>query len=354
MRVAIVGFPFAGKTSVFQAVSGLPRDQLKLSEENLAAVHVPEPRLDFLFELFRPKRKTEATIDFVDLPGSAEGELQHAGLTRHLPTLRQCDALLVVLRGFESASVPARGDRIDPQRDLREMRDEMLLADLEICGNRIEKLQKAVHKPTKDQDHQKAELALLERCRDALENEKPMRDVIQPGEEERMLRSFGFLTQKPLVVLINVVEADVNNPPPFVDPHANETFAICATLEADLIQMDPADRPAFMEEYGVQTLARDRIICACFDALGLIVFLTGGGPEEVRSWPIPRGSTALEAAGKIHTDLARGFIRAETVAFDDLQSAGNMRDAKAAGKIRQEPKGYVVQDGDLITFKFNV
>ncbi len=354
MRVAIVGFPFSGKTAVYTAICGISRAQLRASEENLAAVHVPEPRLDFLFQLFKPRRKTEATMEFVDLPGSTEGDSEQAGLAKHLPTLRQADALLVVLRAFESPSVPMHGGSVDPLRDLRELREEMLLADLLICSSRTEKLEKALTKPSKEHDAQKHELALLRRCQAALEQEKPLRDVIQPGEEEKLLRSFGFLTQKPEVLVLNVSEELAGRPPAFHDEHAYATAALCAPLESDLLQMEPADRPGFMAEYGIAALARDRIIRACFDALGMIFFLTGGGPDEVRAWIVPKGSTAVEAAGKIHSDIARGFIRAETIGFDELFAAGSMREAKARNLLRQEPKHYVVQDGDLITFKFNV
>lgn len=353
MRVAIVGFPYSGKTSVFTAVSGVSADHVKVAEENLAAVHVPEPRLGMLEQIFKPKRRTEATMEFVDLPGSAEGDVEKAGLEKHLPTLRQSDALVLVLRAFASESVPAHGGRVDPKSDLVQLRDEMLLADLTICAGRIEKLEKSLAKGTKDKDQDKRELALLQRCQEALEGETPLRNVVQPGDEEKTLRSFGFLTQKPVTVIVNVSEDAVGADPPFRDPHAAATFAICAALEAELVQMDPADRPEFMKDYGILALARDRIVRACFDALGMILMLTAG-PEEVRAWPLVKGTTAVEAAGKIHTDLARGFIKAETIAYDDLAAAGSMRDAKAAGKVRMEPKGYVVQDGDVITIKFNV
>jgi GTP-binding protein YchF len=353
MRVAIVGFPYSGKSTLFRAISGVPRDHLKLAEENLASVKVPEPRLIWLEEYFKSRRRTEATIDFADLPGGGEGDREHAGLTRHLPTLRQCDALLVVLRAFKSEAVPAHAGRIDPQRDLSELRDELLLADLLICDNRVEKLEKAIGKPTQDRDQQKQELTLLRRCREALENERPMRDVVQPGEEEKLLRSFGFLTQKPLLVVLNVAEDQIAKELPFRDPHAAASFAVCAEIEAEIIQMESAERPEFMDGYGIQALARDRLIRACFDALGMIVFFTGGD-VEVRAWAIPKGTPAVEAAGKVHTDMQRGFIRAETVTYDDLKAAGSMREAKAAGKVRLEPKGYVVQDGDVINIKFNV
>ena len=353
MRVAIVGFPYSGKSTLFRAISGIPRDHLKLAEENLASVKVPEPRLLWLEEYFKPKRRHEATIDFIDLPGSGEGDREHAGLARHLPTLRQSDVLLVVLRGFESEAVPAHGGRVTPQRDLAELRDELLLADLLICDSRVQKLEKSIAKPTQDRDQQKHELTLLQRCREALESERPLREVVQPGEDEKMLRSFGFLTQKPVLLVVNIGEDQIGSEPPLRDAQAAATYAICAEIEAEILQIAPEERPEFMEGYGIQALARDRMIYACFAALGMIVFFTGGD-VEVRAWPIPKGTTALEAAGKIHTDLQRGFIRAETVAFDDLKAAGSMREAKTAGKLRLEPKNYVVQDGDFITIKFNV
>lgn len=353
MRVVLVGFPLCGKSTLYSAISGITREHMHLAQENLAAVKVPEPRLDWLERTYKPKKRTEATMEFVDLPGSTEGESEHAGLSRHLPTLRQADALLCVLRAFQNDSVAPHRGRIDPRGDMQSLGEEMLLADLLICDNRVEKLEKALTKPSKERDQQKHELTLLHRCRDCLQNERPLSQVVQPGEEERMLRSFGFLTNKPVVVVINVSEMDAAKPAPFEDSHAAATFAACATLEAEIMQMDAGDRPEFMAGYGIQALARDRIIRAAFDALGMIAFLTAG-EDEVRAWPVPRGATAVEAAGKIHSDLARGFIRAETIAYDDLHAAGSMRDAKAAGKLRQEPKHYVVQDGDILNIKFNV
>jgi hypothetical protein len=353
MRVAIVGFPYSGKSTLFIAISGVPRDHLKPAEENLAAVRMPEPRLEWLEQLYKAKKRTEITIDFIDLPGSAEGESERAGLARHLPTLRQCDVLLVVLRAFTSEAVPTHGNRIDPNNDLAQLRDELLLADLLICDNRVEKLDKAIAKPTPSQDQDKHELAVLKRCREALENERPLREVIQPGEEEKLLRSFGFLTQKPLLVVVNVGEEQIGSQPPALDTPAAATFAICAEIEAELIAMEPADRREFMQEYGIAALARDRLIHACADALHVVTFFTCN-ENEVRAWAVPEGTPAVEAAGKVHTDMQRGFIRAETVNWDDLRAAGSLRDAKAAGRLRLEPKHYVVQDGDILNIKFNV
>ena len=353
MKVAIVGFPYSGKTTLFTAISGVPRDHVRAAEEVLASVKVPEPRLDWLEEIYKPKKRTEALMDFLDLPGSTDGETQHAGLSRHMPTLRQADALLAVLRGFKSDSVTAHRNRIDPAGDLTEIREEMLLTDMLICDSRIEKLEASIPKANKDRDKLKHELAVLQRCREALRDEKPLTTVVQPGEEDRMLKSFGFLTQKPLIAAINVNEEKAGAAPPFTDPHAFATIAVCATIEAEIIQIEPPDRPEFMAGYGISALARDRIIRACYDALNMIAFLTCG-EDEVRAWPIPRGATAVEAAGKIHSDLARGFIKAETIHYEELRAAGSMREAKAHNKMRMESKGYVVQDGDIMNIKFNV
>jgi hypothetical protein len=349
MKVAIVGFPFSGKSNLFTAVSGLSREQLKVGEETLAAVRIPEPRLDWLEQLYEARKRTESTMDFVDLPG-AMGEEEKAGLEKHLPTLRQADALCIIVRNFENAGVQPHRGRIDPKADVQEIREEMLFADLTICSGRIERVEAAAKKPTKDQEILKRELELLHRCRAALESSKPLRDVIQPGEEEKMMRSFGFLTQKPVVTVINMSEDASAQPAPFEDQQAFKTIALSAKLEAELMQMDPADRAVFMQDYGLTALARDRVIRACFDALDMIFFLTAG-VEEVRAWPIPRGATAVEAAGRIHTDLAKNFIKAETIAYDEFVACGSVRDAKAQNKFRQEPKTYVVQDGDVLMIK---
>ncbi len=350
MRVAIVGFPYAGKTSVFTALSGVAADHLKPGEENLAAIHIPEPRLDTLEQIFKPRKRTEATMEFVDLPGSGEGDVEKAGLEKHLPTLRQVDGLVLVVRAFESDAVPAHGGGVDPERDLRQLRDEMLLADLLICSNRVEKIERALTKPTKERDQLKHELDLVQHCKTTLEAEKPLRTLIDLGVDEKLLRSYGFLTLKPIVLVVNIGEDRIGQPPGLHDPHVADTLAVCAALETEIMRMDPADRPEFMKEYGILALARNRIIRSCFDALGMIFMLTAG-PEEVRAWPMPKGTTAVDAAAKIHTDLARGVVQAETVAFDDLRKAGSMREAKAANKVRLEPKGYIIQDGDVVLIK---
>ncbi len=353
MRVAIVGFPYVGKSTLFRAISGVPAENLKLAEENLAAVKVPEPRLDFLEELYKPKKRTEATCNFSDLPASGGDDEGGAGLSRHLPTLRNSDALLLVVRAFENDAVPTPPGGLDPQGELGRLRDEFVLADFMICDARIEKLESSSKKPTKDRDRDLAELELLRRCRAGLEAGTPLRTIVQAGDEEKMLRAYGFLTQKPVIVAVNVSESDIKSEPTVSDPHAHGVFNLCAEIEAEIMQLDPGDRAEFMNDFGITALARDRLIRGCFDALGMICFLTAGEPE-VRAWPIPKDTTAVDAAGSIHSDLARGFIRAETIAYEDLVACGSKRDAKAAGKVRLEPKTYVVQDGDILDIRFNV
>ena len=354
MKTAFVGLPGSGKSSLFTAVTGRPIPAGELHQEHVGVVTVPEPRLPWLVEHYQPKKETPATIEMVDIPGISLSEAHGQDeLRKHLPTIRQCEVLVAVVRDFENPSVPQYRDRIDPAGDLAELRDEFLFADLDSTTRRIEKLEKTVSKPSKTQDLDKRELALLQKCRDALENGQPLSEVITNPEDARILGSFQFLTEKPLVVVYNVDESRAAEEPSETPPHAYSALSLCARAEADIVELDPEDRPAFLEELGLSAPASERLIQRCFDALGLIVFFTVGA-DEVRAWPIIKGTPAQEAAGKIHTDLARGFIRAETVAYDDLIAAGDMRDAKSAGKVRQEGKTYIVQDGDVINVKFNV
>ncbi len=355
MRAAIIGLPLSGKTTVFTAMTGLDVAPGDLGREHLGVVTVPEPRLQLLARLYQPKRVTEATIELFDIPGAS---LQDARgpeeLRKHLPAIRQAELLVAVVRDFQDSNIPAYRDRVAPQEDLNELWSEFLFADLDAVSTRIEKLEKALAKPTRTHDQEKKELALLNHCREALEAERPLSEALKTPEEARAVSGFAFLTQKPLVVLYNVGEdraADQAPPPP---SHAVAATNICARTEAEIARLDPADRPAFLADLGLEAPARDRVARACLAALGLITFLTAGGKEEARAWTVPAGTTAVDAAGEVHSDMARGFIRAEVVAHADLAAAGDMRSAKAAGKVRQEGKNYVVRDGDVIYFKFNV
>jgi ribosome-binding ATPase len=288
------------------------------------------------------------------VPGfSHETASQQAEFRKALPSIRQSDALVAVLRAFENPSVPPYRDRIDPKADLDELLTELLFCDLDTVTTRIERLEKALTKPTKTHEQEKKELELMRRLQRALEAEQPVTAAIETEEERRALGGFAFLTELPLVVVINVNEKNAAAPPSFVYEHARATIALCAETEEQIAGLEPGDRQAFLDDLGVEEPARERLIQVCYDAVGLISFLTTG-EDEVRAWSVRKNTTAVDAAGKIHTDLARGFIRAETVGFDDLKAAGDIKLAKAAGKVRLEGKNYIVQDGDILNIKFNV
>lgn len=319
-----------------------------------AAVPVPDRRLKPLAKIFASKKITHANIEFTDFPGfslaDAHGREQ---FRKHLPDIRSTDCLVVVVRAFESDAVPAYRNRVDPSADLVEIREELVFGDLETVTNRIEKLEAALKKPTRH-DAERRELAVLHRCREALEDSRSISSVLEETTEAAgLLNSFPFLTEKPLIVVFNVAEDHAADEEPPVPAYARAAVLLSAELEAEMARLEEADRAVFLADMGLDAPAQERLIRACHDALGYITFLTAG-PTEARAWSAPRGITAVEAAGRIHTDLARGFIRAETVAYTDLLAIGDYKAAKAAGKVRQEGKGYIVQDGDVILIKFNI
>lgn len=354
MRIAFVGPPQSGKSTLFRAVTGHAPGPQHVPGEQLAVVKVPDRRLDYLEKLYKPKKYTEATMDCLDVPGfSHETSAQQTEFRKTLPSVRKCDALVAVVRAFENPSVPPYRNRVDPKADLEELMTELIFNDLETVTTRVERLENALKKPTRTHEQEKRELDLMKRCQAALEAEKPLSSAIHSEEERRAVSSFQFLTELPLIVVINVAEKDAAAAPAFTWPHARTTISLCAETEEQIAQLDPADRKAFLDDLGVAEPAKDRLVKACYDAVGLISFLTCG-EDEVRAWSINKGSDAVEAAGKIHTDIARGFIRAETVSYDDLVAHTDMKGAKAAGKVRLEGKTYIVQDGDVINFRFNV
>ncbi len=349
MKVALIGLPKSGKSTIFTAATATVIDPYAPPEPHHAVVHVPDSRLVFLAKLFRSKKIVEATIELTDVPGcsldDAHGREQWRRL---LPTVRQADVLAVVVRDFQNLAVPAYQDRIDPKADFQAVWEEMLFADLDTVTTRIDRLEAALKKPTKTHDLEKRELALLTRCREVLESEAPISSAINTDTDRRQLSSFAFLTEKPMVCIQNVSEERVAESATVEAPQAAETISISAQIEAELSGLEPAERPAFLAELGIESPAPDRLIQSCRRAGRMITFLTMGS-DEARAWSIPQGTTAVGAAAKIHTDFGRGFIRAETVAFDDLRAHGDEKAARAAGKVRQEGKDYVVKDGDVLT-----
>lgn len=349
MKAAIIGLPQSGKSTVFAAVTGTRVDPHAAPEPRQAVVHVPEPRLAYLVQLYRPKKVTEAAMEFVDVPGCALDDARGQDEWRRLlPTVRQADLLVVVVRAFEKASVQPYKNRVDPRADFSAVWDEIIFADLDTVTTRVQRIEAALKKPTKMHDAEKRELALLGRCKDALESGQPLSTVLITEEDRRQLSSFALLSEKPLVCVQNVADDRAADTEALEQEHVKASLNLSASIEAEIALLDAADRSTFLAELGLKFPARDRLIRSCYSAGGMISFLTMG-PDEVRAWTVRKGDTAVDAAAKIHTDLARGFIRAETVAYHDLVAHTDMKGAKAAGKVRKEGKSYVVNDGDILT-----
>jgi ribosome-binding ATPase len=356
MQIGLIGLPRGGKSTLFTAIAGghVHAGAGAAHQADKAVVKVPDPRIEALSAIYKPKKSTHAMIGFLDIPGLdfSEEAGRHES-RRIIAQARQADMLVIVLGAFHSSSVAAYRKRVDPAKDLEELDNEFLLADLEMVANRIEKLKVSVMKPTKTVENDKKELILLERCQAAVEEMKPVSAAIQFPEEEKMLRSFGFLTLKPMLIVANVDEDKIATPVELAGKGAREVITLSAPLEVELAALDEADREAFLRDMNLEEIARHRLIKKCYQTLKLISFLTVG-EDEVRAWTIPAGCPAVEAAGAIHSDIQRGFIRAETVRYDDFMATGDMKGAKAAGKVRLEGKTYAVQDGDIINFRFNV
>ncbi|MEK6719476.1 MAG: redox-regulated ATPase YchF [Chloroflexota bacterium] len=366
MQIAIVGLAGAGKSTVFNT---LTRGHAETGgfgglTLNVGVVKVPDDRLDRLAEIFRPKKVVQADVTYVDLPAppaSSEGRIGTEELpAEHLARLRDADALLHVVRAFENPAFPHPSGTVDAVRDLEQLDLEFILADLAMADRRLERLKgSGRHGTTAEREAAEREEAILVRLKAVLEEGSPIRDSELDALEEKALRGFRFLTQKPVLVLLNVGEADLPNAPSLVERVAAGyrhekaiVDALSARIEMELGELEPDEAGVFMEELGIAESSLDRVIRLSYRLLGLVSFLTAG-PDEVRAWPIVDGATAVDAAGVIHTDLARGFIRAETVAYEDLLAVGSIADARKAGRLRSEGKTYRVRDGDVIEILFS-
>ncbi len=355
MRVCFIGPAQSGKSTLFAAVAEAGGSNVDISrpdQPHLAVVKVPDTRLDWLRELYNPKKTTPAELEILDLPGMDLSD--EAGRSRsktHWPAIRQSDMLVFIVRSFNSDSVPAYRNRVDAAADVRELLGEMLFADLEQVAARVEKLEASVKRPTPKRDEQQRELELMTRLQDTLENEKPLNEAIKNETEDKLIRSFGLFSQKPALVVVNCDEDDLEGDDTVETLPA---LRLSAQIEEEIAQLPPEDRGEFLADLGLGEAASDRLVRACYSRMNLVSFLTSG-EDECRAWTIADSTPAVEAAGKIHSDIARGFIRAETIAYDDFHAAaGSMKDAKAAGTVRLEGKTYIVKDGDIINFRFNV
>jgi GTP-binding protein YchF len=355
MKAGIIGFPKVGKTTLFNILTRGHAETSRFTQGkkaiNIGVSEVPDQRLEKLYEMFQPKKKTLATTEFVDLVGVNRGEIKN---TEYLANLRTVDCLIHVVRAFEDAEMGVSASDIHPHDDIQEFNLELILADMDVIQNRLEKLRQLVKK-VKNKENEE-ELSLLERCIVQLENERPIRELDFEPQEKRRLRSFAFLSEKPLLHIINLSEDRLAERDQYLSEELRkdqEITYICGTLEQQIGELAPEDRQEFLEQYGFKESGRDRVIRTTFKLLDLILFFTAG-PEEVRSWPIPRGTNAQRAAGTVHSDMERGFIRAETVSYEDYLRTGSFAEAKKQGVFRLEGKEYIVQDGDIITFRFNV
>jgi GTP-binding protein YchF len=349
MQVGIVGEPQSGKSTLLAlllAGEGARRGKAPFD----AVVSIPDPRLTWLAQLYRPRKLTPATLDFADLGGDPRcAGLDLSGLLA-LPQARTCDALALVLPRFAT-----RAERNGGAGDLEEFELATALADLELVERRLARIAADRKKGLKDAVSQ---APLLARLCAHLEQQQPLRSLELHPEEQRQLRGYQFLSLKPVVVLANLADAAAGQPPPAVltDPCARARHELCACalpIETELAHLDESERAAFLEHLGLTEPARDRFLRATYASLGLISFLTVG-PDECRAWTVQGGTSAPAAAGCIHSDLERGFIRAEVVPYDDLRRHGDMKAARAAGAVRLEGKDYIVADGDVIEFRFSV
>ena len=366
MQIAIVGLAGCGKTTVFNT---LTRGHAETGgygglQLNVGVVKVPDERLDRLAAVFKPKKIVHADVTYVDLPAPPASTEGHVGAeelpAEHLARLRDSDALIHVLRAWDSAVHPHPAGSVDPARDLENLDLEFILADLAMIDRRLERLHgSGRHGTPAEREANEREEAILSRLKPALEAGRPIRDEVLDPDEEKALRGYRFLTQKPVLVLLNVGENELAAAPALIDriragyPHQHALVdALSAKIEMELGELEPDEAAVFMEELGLTESGLDRVIALSYRLVGLISFLTAG-PDEVRAWPVPDGSNAVDAAGAIHTDLAHGFIRAETIAYEDLLALGSMAEAKKHGKVRSEGKTYRVRDGDVIEILFS-
>jgi GTP-binding protein YchF len=360
LRAALIGLPATGKTTLFQlmtAVRETGRAAHGRGEVQIGVSKVPDARLDRLTAMFNPKKRVPATVEFADNAGATTG----AQALVDVAAYKNADALVHVVRAFRDEAVAHASGSVNPSRDAQTMEDELILADLGVAERRLERLEKDLKK-TKTAELE-TEKALMLRCKEALELGTPLRALSLAGDDLKRLRGFQFLSAKPLLVVINLDEADVAEASASIEHAAESTgltaflsragtraVAVCGKIELEIADLEPADAIAFLSDLGLTESGLDRVIRATYDLLGYMSFFTVGD-DECRAWSIPRGTIAQVAAGEIHSDIARGFIRAEVVAYDALVARGSLAACRDHGELRLEGKEYVVADGDVINFR---
>ncbi len=354
MKLGIIGFPQSGKTTIFNAVTrgNAPTNaSAGRIEIHTAVVDVPDQRVDKLSAMFKPRKTIYAKVTYADIAGMDSGAAKTGISGQLLNQLTQMDGLIHVVRCFQNDNVPHPAGSVDPQRDIAAMDGELLLNDLIAVERKLERLTEERKKGGTDKVLNERQTALFNRLHEVLSAEKPLRGIDISSEEEKLLSGFGLLTRKPLLILLNLGEGQ---PAPDVSAATSSpVIAMQGELEMEISQLPPDDAQMFMQEYGISELSLNRMISASYDLLDQQSFFTVG-EDEVRAWTTRRGVSALEAAGEIHTDIAKGFVRAEVVSCQDLLELGGMAEAKSKAKLRLEGKDYIVKDGDIMHVRFNV
>jgi len=357
LRAALIGLPSSGKTTLFQLMTSIHDAPRGKGDVNIGISKVPDERLDKLTAMFNPRKRVPATIEFTDIVGPARSGAQ---ALVDVAGYKNADALVHVIRAFRDASVPHPSGSIDPARDAQAMEDELILADLGVAERRLERIERDLKKGRSTELERERDL--VQRCKDALEHGTPLRALQLAGDDLKRLRGFQFLSAKPLLLVINLDEEDIADVGADVARAAEKTgltaflahastraVALCARIELEISQLE-GDATAFLADLGLTESGLDRVIRTSYDLLGYISFFTVG-EDECRAWSIARGISAVLAAGEIHSDISRGFIRAEVVAYDSFIARGTMAACRDHGEVRLEGKEYVVQDGDIINFR---